>query len=323
MSSASVSSSSPTPNPNPNNNTILKSFINTLYKFIHSLSDTFHECNKLKEKVEMFENVVLNNEFMQKLTIQKWHEAFVPLYQFADKRDMKSIIDSKFWLLEEIDFSQKWADPGLSEEDKKNIWMYIDFLNGNARVYHSVPKNLQSSLEKAAEEIGGDINPNTFNNIDVSEMLKMTQKLVSNLSEDDIKDLSKNMGSMIEGLGGFDGIMNFGQKSGLFGSLFGAEGNTILSSAMQSANQFLKEGNGTGTGTESGGASASFGGASEKKESAEPTSSEPKSSEPTSASMPAIPGLTPELEEMFASIGSKMLAGGNNPLEAILQGMKM
>lgn len=305
MSSSSSSSSSTT-----NSNTILKSFINTLYKFIHSLSDTFHECNKLKEKVEMFENVVLNNEFMQKLTIQKWHEAFTPLYGFADKRDMKSIIDSKFWLLEEIDFATKWTDAGLSEDDKKNIWMYIDFLNGNARVYHAVPKNLQTSLEKAADGLG-DINPNTFNNIDVSEMLKMTQKLVSSLSEDDIKDLSKNMGSMIEGLGGFDGIMNFGQKSGLFGSLFSGSGSgsgsgsessptsSILSSTLESAMKFME--------SSTGGASAGTG--TENTTDAAP--------------VPSIPGLTPELEEMFASIGSKMLAGGNNPLEAILQGMKM
>jgi len=218
MASAAASSNTET-----GNSGIVKSFITTLHRFIVTLSETFPECQKTKDKVKLFELAVLNSDSMQKMVMEKWHESFKPLYSFADKRDMKGIIDSKFWLLEEIDFAGKWNDAGLTDEDRENIWKYIDFLNGNARVYSAVPTKLQATLEKTAESLG-DINLNSLNNLNINDMLLMTQKMVAGLTEDDMKDLTSNMGSIMEGLGGFDGILQFGQKSGLFNSLFPGNG---------------------------------------------------------------------------------------------------
>lgn len=310
MSSSSSSSSA-------SNETILKSFTTTLYKFLCSLSDTFDECEKLKNYKQMFEEAILGKPFMEKMTIQKWHEAFVPLYAEADKRNMKALLDSKFWLLEEIDFGKKWSDPSITDEDRKSIWLYIDYLNGNARVYHNVPKSLQASLEKAASEMG-DVNPDVLNSMDVTQMLKMTQKLVAGLSEDEIADLSKNMGTMVEGLGGIEGIMGFAQKTGLLGGLFGDGASAGAAGAS------------AGVAGVAGAAPSSPAAASSLPSSILSGSLESAMkfmAGSTGAADVSIPGLTPELEEMFASIGSKLVGnasgeGVESPLESILKAMK-
>lgn len=293
-----------------NNNGIIKSFTTTLHRFVVTLSETFPECNKTKDKVKLFELAVLNSEAMQKMVIEKWHESFKPLYTFADKRDMKGIIDSKFWLLEEIDFASKWNDAGLTDEDRENIWKYIDFLNGNARVYSAVPTKLQATLEKTAESLG-DINLNSLNNLNLNDMLLMTQKMVSNLSEDDMKDLTSNMGSIMEGLGGFDGILQFGQKSGLFNSLFPGAGDAVSGGAASSAgeNPLLSMLSGT-----LGSALQSLTG----------------NADSSSPSTPLIPGMPAELESMFANIGNSLINAANssssstesNPLESILKSLQ-
>jgi len=319
-----------------NNNGIIKSFITTLHRFVVTLSETFPECEKTKDKVKLFELAVLNSEPMQKMVIEKWHESFKPLYTFADKRDMKGIIDSKFWLLEEIDFSSKWNDTGLTEEDRDNIWKYIDFLNGNARVYSAVPTKLQATLEKTAESLG-DINLQTLNNLNLNDMLLMTQKMVSNLSEDDMKDLTSNMGSIMEGLGGFDGILQFGQKSGLFNALFPSsssessdESSSSSSSSGVNVNPLINLLNGT-----LGSALQSV--ASPSSTSATSGSTEAGTSGGASAgdNTPLIPGMPAELETMFANIGNSLINAANsanadsssnasaNPLESILKSLQL
>lgn len=314
--SASTSSSS-------NNNSIIKSFTTTLHRFIVTLSDTFPECDKTKDKVKLFELAVLNSEPMQKMMIEKWHENFKPLYSLADKRDMKGILDSKFWILEEIDFVTKWNDAGLTDEDRQNIWMYLDFLNGNARVYAAVPSKLQTTLEKTANDLG-DINLQSLNNLDLTEMLKMTQKMVSNLSENDIKELTSNMGSIMEGLGGFDGILQFGQRSGLFGALFPniPTGGTTPSSTAGGSSD-------TSTPASSPIADAIGPFANILKGTLDSAlqsltgSADP--STPSTSSAPAIPA---ELETMFANIGQSLLSAAStpgasaSPLENILKSLQ-
>jgi hypothetical protein len=276
------------------------------------LAETFPECKKTKEKAQLFEMAVLNSEAMQKMMIEKWHENFKPLYAFADKRDMKSILDSKFWIMEEIDFASKWADSGLTNDDRDNIWKYLDFLNGNARVYAAVPSRLQATLEKTANDLG-DINVQSLNNLDLTEMLKMTQKMVSSLSADDIKDLTSNMGSIMEGLGGFDGILQFGQRSGLFGALF-PEGGAAAATAAASST-----------------AAGSSSSASQLSDLLKGTldsaiqSLTGASMNTTDPDAPLIPGMPSELENMFANIGNSLInaasESGASPLESIIKSL--
>ena len=177
-------------------------------------------------------------------------------------------------------------------------------------------------MEKTAESLG-DINLNSLNNLNINDMLLMTQKMVAGLTEDDMKDLTSNMGSIMEGLGGFDGILQFGQKSGLFNSLFPSnETSTGEKSGPTSvaSNPLLEMLSGT-----LGSALQSLTGSSSSGEADSSSSS-------SSTQTPLIPGMPAELENMFANIGNSLINAANsssssssassNPLESILKSLQ-
>jgi len=133
-----------------------------LQVLLNGLAVMFPEKETLATWIIIFENTILNNPEMEDIVIRRWNKEMtedadgnprVPnLYVKTRERDIEFLLNSKVWVLDEIDVRSMYYDPDIEDADREAICQHLDKINSCAEALSAVPLDMMqcimSSLSK-------------------------------------------------------------------------------------------------------------------------------------------------------------------------------
>jgi len=127
-----------------------------LQVLLSGLATMFPEKDTLSTWIIIFENTILNNPEMEDMVIRRWNKEMtededgnkrVPnLYVKTRERDIEFLLNSKVWVLEEIDVRSMYYDPDVEDSDREAICQHLDKINSCAEALGAVPTDMMQSI---------------------------------------------------------------------------------------------------------------------------------------------------------------------------------
>ena len=173
---------------------IRQGFITLSESLLSSLIEVFPECDALDAGFQLFTRIIKGDAEKETSFIRECqailHKHSDPLKSQEEEALFK--VAEEMPLLRNVDFRQKWVDPGFTEESKKHFWQYLASLKIYADLFCSVPTEILGKIESVASGLSSKLQEGKFDlsKIDVREI---GNELLGQLSADEVKTFEASL----------------------------------------------------------------------------------------------------------------------------------
>jgi len=150
--------------------------------------------------------MVLKNQTLQEVVVQKWHKELKPYYEACRKEDADVFLDPKNSIpyLEQINFREKWKRLSKSPTSVKHMWKYVQELNRFAAVYVETPEGIRRNMEAMTGSLLQQVqNGADLRSLDVQAI---GEQVLQGASDGDAMALIQNIGHLWKTMGSTDEI---------------------------------------------------------------------------------------------------------------------
>lgn len=195
-------------------------FMETMQKLLASILDAFKDHATVEPKVTSYKNLVdaaLGHGDIERAAIQKWNHDMLydeagnrrqpTLYDVIDQRNYAELVRlaTQHSVLRELDLNAVLFDEGMEDDDRNTLCVYLDTLNGFAKMYDFIPESLAAEVVPmfTAAAAGGatsieDVMPNIMDMVqrltaDSDNMLRWATEIARKLATPDGQEIFGSM----------------------------------------------------------------------------------------------------------------------------------
>lgn len=198
----------------------LPPFIKGVENLLVTLMGFFVECEKTPLVLYGYRSEYMHNPENSEWLIFEWHNKMKQYYDSCKSTQLSEaskILEADIKIFQSLDIHAKWNHPDLDDDGRRGILSHIVALNEHAMLYCAFFKKFINNINKVAEQINAD----QANGIEYTEQ-EIKERCLSeftNLNDDDLEFLSKNISAFIKLLGPLIGQMDTNGDENMLGEM--------------------------------------------------------------------------------------------------------
>lgn len=157
-----------------------------------------------------FLTAVKGNPDAEEDAIRTWHQTMKPFYSMCQPGHEAAVVGARPFQLVKLKFPEMWADVRLSDESRAMLFQYVSNLNQASVMFCTMGSGALEPLISAMSESGiaDALKSGDMSSMDPTALMSALASAASSVPADSVEPLKQNVMSMVDSLGGVDGLLN-------------------------------------------------------------------------------------------------------------------
>jgi len=169
-------------------------FITLAEALLKSLAEVFPECDAVDTGLHLFTSLVKGDAAREEQFIRQCNSVFQKHAAELKTREVEALFAAaeEMPVLKEVNFRDKWNDPGFDESSKENLWQYLTSLKLYAELFCAVPSGVMGKIESVATDLGARLQNGELN-LAQMDIAGIGNELLGQLTKEEMTNFESNL----------------------------------------------------------------------------------------------------------------------------------